>query len=354
MDLFQKRLMHVTLFRKPLTKREQGLFLKRLGMLLKEGFSLKEALGFQLAITQDEKKDWLYFLQDGLETGAPLHEELLKVGFPKRTCTQLYLALVHGKYAETVERCGRQLLSQVEKKKKFMQIIHYPVMLVLFMIAMLFAMRYILLPHIHQLIGPNATMTWSTRLILSIVYTSPYWIVGSVILFLGLFIGMHHWMKKKTAIQRLSNYCKLPFFSVFLRLYWTHFFVYEWGQLLDNGCSMKEIVAIMQAKEAPLLLQEVSQWIQLEMEKGRSLKEALSPFYFLKKEIAEIISHGEASGNLGVEFILFAQECEEELTHLVEQWMERIQPIIFIFVACMIIAIYAALLLPTFSLLEGL
>lgn len=345
----------VTLFPSLRESREQGLFLKRLGSLLNEGFSLKEALSFLYAISSDEKRKWMSEIIAGLEKGSTLHEELLHVGFPERICTQLYFSLIHGKFSQTVERSGKQLLDQVEKRKKLMQILNYPVLLVFFMVAMLFAMRFILLPHLQQIVGPNAaTMSFSTQAILMVVYTAPYWIIGMVAGSLIFTIGMNRYLKRRTAIERLNIYCRFPLVHSFLKLYWTQFFVYEWGQLLKNGCSMKEIILIMQERDAAPFLQEASKWMESEMGKGKSFKESLVPFSFLQSEVGEIISHGEASGNLGIEFMLFAQECEEELTQKIERLMERIQPMIFIFVALMIIAIYAALLLPTFSLLEGL
>lgn len=355
MDIFRRRPINGTLFRKNKDIREQGLFLKRLGMLLGEGFSLKHALDFLYAIASIEKREWILKLQSGLKQGQTLHEELKKVGFSDRTCTQIYLSSVHGQFASTIERCGKQLIEQVERRKKLMQVIHYPLLLLLFTIAMLFAMRFILLPHIQYIVGANAgSMDWMTRGILLIVNSAPFWIVGGCILVTLVAYMTKQRLKKKSAIERLNFYCSLPLVQSFLLLYWTQFFLFEWGQLLKNGCSMREIVRIMQMEEVTPLLQEVGKWMEKEMAQGKTFKEALLPFKFLKTEVGEIILHGEVSGKLGSECLLFAQECEEEIMGRMERLMEKIQPLVFIFVALMIIAIYGALLLPTFSLLEGL
>lgn len=355
MAIFLRKPINVTLFPKRRQVYDQGIFLKRLGGLLTEGYSLKHGLSFLYAIAPKEKKDWIFSIQTGLKQGHAFHEELKRVNFSERTCSQIYLSVIHGQFAETIQRCGRQLIDQVERRKKLMQVIHYPLILLLFIIAMLFAMRFILLPHIQHIVGMNTnSMDWMTQLILQIVNAAPFVMVGGCLLGGLIVMSTNSWLKKKTAIEQVNFYCRVPLLRHFLVLYWTQYFLFEWGQLLKNGCSMKEMVAILQMKEVTPLLQEVGKWIDSEMAQGRTFKETLEPFKFLKEEVGEIIVHGEASGNLGSECLMFARECEEEIVRRMEYTMEKLQPLVFIFVALMIIAIYAALLLPTFSLLEGL
>lgn len=353
MALFQNRLTRDILSLK--RSYEQGVFLKRLGTLLEEGFSLKDALAFLSTIANKEKKSWINSIQLGLEKGNMLHEELKKINFSDRTCAQLYFSLVHGSFHEMVRISGQQLIDHTQKKKKLLQIVHYPLILLVFMISMLFAMRYILLPHIRQIANPEvSTMDRITQTILFIVYNSPYWLIGLLLTVLLICLVLKIRLHKKTVFERIQFYSKLPFLKSYLQLYWTQFYSFEWGQLMKSGCSMREIIHIMQAKDASIFLQEAGERIDTEMNKGKTFQESLESFTFLKSEVREIISHGETSGRLGSEMMLFSIECEEELNQRIERLMERIQPVVFIFVALMIIAIYAALLLPTFSLMEGL
>lgn len=335
--------------------REQGTFLKRLGTLLEEGFSLKDALSFLSTITSKEKKNWIDSILTGMERGHVLHEELGKIDFPERTCSQLYFAFSHGSFSETVRLCGQQLLDQTQKKKKLLQVIHYPIILLGFMIVMLFSMRYILLPHIRQIANPEASsMDWIAQATLFIVYNAPYWLSGTVILAIVSWIGLKIALRKKTTFEKIQFYSRWPIIKPLLQLYWTQFYAFEWSQLIKSGRSMREIIYIMQSKDASLFLQEAGAKLNKEMSRGSSFQEALESFNFLKPEVKMIVSHGEMSGKLGSELMLFSIECEEELNQRIEKVMERIQPVVFVSVAFMIIIIYAALLLPTFSLMEGL
>lgn len=344
-----------TLYRSYRQTREQGIFLKRLGTLLSEGFSLKEALHFLMMITDRKQLEWLNAINQGVNSGEPLYQELHICGFSDRICTQIYLATVHGQFSETILTAGEQLIDTAKRKKKIQSIIQYPIMLLIFIVLMLFSMRYILLPHIRRIVSPEETsMGIGTKLIINIVYTAPYWLIGIVILSILSILISFIITREKSAIEKLNFYNKNKIVRPYLQLYWTQFFAFEWSQLLKSNCSLIQIVQLMQKDQSSPLFQEVGYLIEKEMRRGHSFQEAITQLDFLKSEMNEITIHGELSGRLGSELMLYASDCKDELNQKIEAMMERIQPAVFMFVALMIIAIYAALLLPTFSIMEGL
>lgn len=355
MAISQNRPINNTLYHSYRKTKEQGLFLKRLGTLLSEGFSLKEALDFLITITEHKQLEWLNSINQGVNRGEPLYQELHKCGFSDRICTQIYLSTIHGRFSETILIAGEQLIETAQRKKKIQSIIQYPIMLLIFIVLMLFSMRYILLPHIQRIVSPDETsMGIGTKLIIGIVYTAPYWLIGIGILGILSTLIIYSTTRKKSAIEKLTFYNKNRIVRPYLQLYWTQFFAFEWSQLLKSNCSLIQIVQLMQQDQSSQLFQEVGYLIEKEMRKGHSFQESIAQLAFLKSEMNEITIHGELSGRLGSELILYASDCEVELNQRIETMMERIQPAVFIFVSLMIIAIYAALLLPTFSIMEGL
>lgn len=355
MDTFQKKPMNSTLFLSVKETRRQGVFLKRIGTLLCEGFSLKEAVGFLFTIADDKQKNWLTSIEKSVYSGHHLHSALIQIGFSERVCTQIYLSTIHGRFSETVRTAGEQLIVSAKRRKRIQAIVQYPIMLILFITIMLFSMRFILMPHIQSIVSPDELLVGvGTRLIISTVYTAPYWIVG-LLGFLSISLLLFQFMiKNLTVIEKLNLYCKNKLVSIYIQLYWTQFYAFEWSQLLKSNCSLIEIVHLLQKDETSKLSREVGRHLEQEMRKGESFQEALAGFGFLKSEIGEIVRHSELTGRLGSELMLYASECEEELNQKIENTMEKIQPIVFVVVALMIIAIYAALLLPTFSIMEGL
>lgn len=355
MVTFQKKPMNSTLFLSVKETRQHGLFLKRIGTLLCEGFSLKEAVGFLFTIADGKQKNWLTSIEKSVYSGHTLHSALIKIGYSERICTQIYLSTIHGHFSETVRMAGEQLIESAKRRKRIQAIVQYPIMLILFITIMLFSMRFVLMPHIQSIVSPDElSVGVGTKLIISTVYTAPYWIV-SLLGLLSVSLLLFQFMTKNlTVIEKLNLYCKNKIISVYIQLYWTQFYSFEWSQLLKSNCSLIEIVHLLQEDETSKLSREVGSHLEQEMRKGHSFQEALTDLGFLKPEIGEIVRHGELTGRLGSELMLYASECEEELNQRIETMMEKIQPIVFVVVALMIIAIYAALLLPTFSIMEGL
>lgn len=354
MVTFPKKPTHAisSLTSKELT--QQGVFLSRLGRLLQDGFSLKEALTFLETIADKKSKPIVQGIKDEASLGVEFSTVLKQAGFPDYTCSQVYFSLFHGRFSEAVTHAGDHLLKQAEKKKKLLGILQYPVMLLVFITLMLFAMRYILLPHIEQIVSVDATdMPLSTRLIVQGVYQAPIILVGLTVAFIVTLVGFKIFFRKKSPLERLSLVSRLTR-STLYQLYWSQFFSYEWGSLLRGECSLLEVVDIMKGNATSPLINEMGHWIEQKMRGGELFHEALEPLKFLKSEVIEVVKHGEITGKLGKELEMYAKNCEEEFDKKIEKAMERIQPVIFIFVAVIIIAIYAALLLPTFSLMDTL
>ena len=353
MDLSLKKLtVNITFLERP---NEKGLFLKRIGTLLEEGYSMKDALTFLSKIEKETAKNWILSIQEGMLLGQPFHLELEKLNFPTKVCAQIYFASHYGDYAQTITRCGDQLLKELEQKKKFKSLLTYPLLLLAFLLGMLLMMRFLILPHMEVLFKNFDTTTEAfSNGIVRFIYYSPQIIFGSLCLIVLGALGLQNKLKKGTMIDGITFFIKQPLLGSYLKDYWTSFFFQEWGELFKNGCSFQEAILIMQKEGASKLLQETGNILAQQMQLGQSINESLKTLPFFHEEAIMAVTHGESLGKLSTEMLVYASYCENELTNKLEKLMNKIQPIIFAFIALMIIAIYAALMLPIFSLMEGI
>lgn len=352
MDIFQKILTLNIL--SPNVEKERGLFLKRIGDLLTEGYSIKHTLLFLERFEKPIIKQWVESIQKGLLQGSSFHEELAKIGFSSKICSQIYFASRYGDYGETIHHCGSQLLKEEEMKKKIRSLLNYPTILLLFLLSMLFIMRFLILPNMATLFLSNSMNTniYSSKLVLFIYYT-PQLLLGTLFLLVLTLYILWRKLERLSVLQQVNFFMKWPILNNYLKDYWTHFLFLEWGQLLKNGISFQELLAIMCAEDASAVLQETGAQLMNEMSQGKSIKEGLETLPFFKKEAMIVISHGENLGQLSTEMLIYSSYCESEFVDSIEKLLGKIQPIIFIFIALMIIAIYAAMMLPIFSLMEG-
>lgn len=354
--------MHMVLFQKKrtysITSRERpdekGLFLKRVGSLLEGGYSLKEVLDFLLKFEKGVTRDWIFSIQNGLQTGRSFHKELETLGFSDKVCSQIYIASQYGNYGKTITHCGEHLLTTLAKKKKLKSLASYPLFLLVFLIGMLLLMRFMILPHMEVLFSSVGTKeNLLSNRIVHLVYYSPHILIGLLVFTLMFILVLSRLFRNVQMIKRIEILTRVPILKHYLKDYLSQFFFFEWGNLLLNGCSILEVIELMKGEDASKILRETGGFLSVEMKQGRSVYEALSRLPYFYEEGLQVVSHGENLGRLGTEMLVYAGHCEIQLNLRVEKFMERLQPVVFVFIGLMILIIYAALMLPVFSLMEG-
>ncbi|WP_281164038.1 competence type IV pilus assembly protein ComGB [Allofustis seminis] len=333
----------------------QGAFLKRLGLLLKEGYSLNEACSFLLYIEQGAAYQWADMIEKQMKEGHSLHQILEQCHFSPLICTQIYLGSLYGNFEQKIIHCGEWLLKKHERHKKFKKVIHYPAILVAFMGGMILLMRFILLPQIEMLIKNQMDeLDMTTRILLSLIRLSPYWMSTAVF---GALLACYLFevnFKKKAVLARLTFLLKVPILNKYLRLYWTDFYFMQWSEMLKSGCSLYEMIQIAQSKDSTAMLKEIGTILEKNMRQGHSFSQSLAALPFLSKEARSVVRHGEETGNLATEMYIYHLKCADEFEQRFERMLENIQPIVFVVIAVLIVGIYAALMLPTFKMMEVL
>ncbi|WP_407372249.1 competence type IV pilus assembly protein ComGB [Carnobacterium sp.] len=329
----------------------QAAFLNKLSALMTEGFSLKEALLFLKMILPKEVQ-WIQSILEELENGERFDNSLKKHGFSERISSQIYLSFIHGNLTEALTASGNYLEEKEKQRSQLKKLLQYPIFLLLFMIGILMAIRFMILPNYEQMKANQGSII--NAFSIGFIYHFPTLLGIFTVVVCLMILVIRHQLGKRTALQRTVLFMKIPIFSTLLRLYYTNLFSYEWSQLLKSGHQMNKIIELMQTKETTQLMQEVAFKMEKELRAGRDFKESMSSFTFFNRELGFIIMHGEATSRLGIELAVYAQDCQLRLTGQIQTLLGYIQPIIFLIIAFFIMCVYLALLLPTFSMMEGI
>lgn len=93
-------------------------------------------------------------------------------------------------------------------------------------------------------------------------------------------------------------------------------------------------------------MQELAADLKTRLAQGSTLAEELKRYPFLTKEFSRIVFQGEARGNLGKELITYSQLVWRRFFNQLEFLCSWIQPLVFLFVALLIISLYLTMLLP--------
>lgn len=314
---------------------------------LEAGFTLQHSLTF-LSQMHPEWTGKLKQIDSGLIHGRPLSLCLKDLGFQAREVAQLQFAEIHGDFDTTLKRIAHHLEDRRKQRDKLKKTLAYPLLLLLFLLGMLFGMRWFVLPQLADLYTNQQPANFSLRFIQNF----PYLILGLLVFGSLSYLLGRYYLSKSPPIRCANQLCRIPVVKGFLRDYYTSLFATEWGQLLLMGMEFRDIILIMTDTGYTPLMQAMASQIQVRLEQGYSLKKPLVTWQFLAPELAVIIQHGEMKGELGAELVIYGQTEWQRYLERIDKGVVYLQPLAFLLIALLIVSIYAGLLLPIYQGME--
>lgn len=323
-------------------------FLEMFVLLLENGFSIQESLHVMIR-SQSFSQELLTIMTEALSTGKSLAECFDLMGFTTQEVMQIQLAEVHGNLVEALQNISQQLTIMNQQTAELKKIISYPIVLLVFSSGMLLSMRYILLP---QLLASD--MVQADHWGIWVMRYSPI-ILGIGLLGMILVALIIQWyFKRKSILAKARFISRLPFVGSFYTLYQTSYFSLEWGKLFKEGFEMKQILSILVLLPNQTLMVALAQEINQGLQEGILLTDQLSHYSFLTPEFSLIVFQGEIKGRLGDELLIYQQLLMKKIVAKMEQTIRLIQPIVFVLIAVVIVAIYVAMFLPIYGNIGGM
>lgn len=323
--------------------REKERFVGTFGDLLKNGFTFIEAV----AVMERSRRfppELLGVFRQELENGAPLPQAFASIRFTPQEAAQLQLAQEHGDLIGTLGNIKQQLALLSKQKRELQKVLSYPVVLLLFLGAVLFSLRQILLP---QLLATGMVAAGHPGV--RFIQYGPLVLVVVLITLLFLVLLLRWRFSTKSAIEKSRFLSRLPFVGEFYRLYTTMYFSLEWGKLFQVGLELREILDLMQLTEGKSLTAELAIQLQQILAQGQALAEGLQEYSFLTPEFPLIVFQGAAKGKLGEELLVYNRLLQQQFFAKIERGLQWVQPVIFLVIALLVVSVYGSLFLPLYS-----
>ncbi|MDG3132600.1 type II secretion system F family protein [Streptococcus suis] len=307
--------------------------------LFASGFHLAEIVDF-LRRSQLLEDAYTKMLSDGLLVGKSFSSLLADLAFSDNVVTQVSLAEFHGNTSLSLQQIQSYLENLSKVRKKLIEVLTYPMILLMFLALMMLGLKQYLLPQIEE--GNSATVFINNL--------PSIFLGGSFVSILGIVVGVI-WYRRVNSIRVFTTLSAFPFFGKIVQTYLTAYYAREWGSLIGQGLELSQIVALMQQQQSQLF-REIGQDLELALANGRSFHEHIQTYAFFKRELSLIVEYGQFKSKLGSELAIYANECWEDFFFRINRSMQFIQPMVFLFVALMVIVIYAAMLLPIYQNME--
>ena len=307
--------------------------------LFLSGFHLAEIVNF-LSRSKLVEERFVATMRDGLSNGQNLSQILNDLRFSNLVVTQVALADYHGDTQQTLTLIIDNLTKIQKVRKKLVAVSTYPIILLTFLIIIVLGLKTYLLPQVE-------TDSFAG----TVINALPLIFIGLSLVLTFFALGLIRYFKSTSPLANVQWLGRLPLIRWYLKLYLTAFYAREWGNLVKQGLEMRQILEMMTSQQN-LLFREIGQDIRRAMQVGEEFHDKIKQYSFFTPELALIIEYGEMKGKLGDELLIYSDESWTKFFEKVEKMMTLIQPLVFLFVALMIVLIYAAMLLPIYAQME--
>jgi len=329
----------IRLKQKKLATAKQKNIITLFNNLFSSGFHLVETISF-LDRSALLDKQCVTQMRTGLSQGKSFSEMMESLGFSSAIVTQLSLAEVHGNLHLSLGKIEEYLDNLAKVKKKLIEVATYPLILLAFLLLIMLGLRNYLLPQLD-----------SSNIATQIIGNLPQIFLGIAgLVFLSIFLASLFY-KKSSKMRVFSLLARIPFFGIFVQTYLTAYYAREWGNMISQGMELSQIFQIMQ-EQGSQLFKEIGQDLAKSLQNGREFSHTIASYTFFKKELSLIIEYGEVKSKLGSELEIYAEKTWEAFFTRVNRSMNLVQPLVFIFVALIIVLLYAAMLMPMYQNME--
>ncbi|WP_124058053.1 competence type IV pilus assembly protein ComGB [Vaginisenegalia massiliensis] len=336
--------------RSKLSLNDQIQFLKALTELLNGGFSLSQSLTF-LPILLPNLQNHLTTMEEQLNQGQEIEEVLQTIGFGDQLVSQVYFARQQGRLLEGLRQMTQQLLAKQVFVKKLSKTLFYPICLLIFLLGLLVAMRQFILPNLLTFISPQ-TYQKEPLLRFLIQFFSYLPQIGLAILSLIIVsaAGLDAYLRKRTSLQRWQFWTQFWPTRKWARLFLTQKVARDFGQFLQAGFSLQQIVSIVQANPTDRLQRQLFDLIGNQLMKGIDFPVIIHQTQLFTDVFPLVIYHGQLTSQTGFKCCLYADKLWDDSLEEFERKLNLLQPILFALIAVFILALYLMLMLPMLTM----
>lgn len=333
-----------------LPKKHHVYFLKTLAELLEQGFSLNQALEFMQLLMPDNH-ELLQKVTIQLGTGEAFEKCLQSLGYSVPVVAQLFYAQRQGRFVQALKDNAHHLQRMADYRKKVVRLLTYPLLMGTFLVALLFGMRNFMLPHIMNFISPRVYE--ENRLVQGLVLFFTYLpqlIISFCAFFILVFTTLDVYLMRMSYFQRYRLLCRFPLSHKWCRWHCTYKVAKELGYFFEAGYSLQQLLDVLIQYPVDPFLAEMAQFLWQKMAQGCALTEALEECGIFTREFSAIIYQGELTSQTASKCLIYADKLLNDLFADLSKKLAYVQPVLFILIAVLVLAMYLMMLLPMLTM----
>lgn len=348
MDIYLKKYLKIR--KQKLPNEIQLRFLKRLNRLLTNGYPLLAALEIIKWDKQLVKSaNQIIF---SLKNGIAIDQAFQHASFHHTITSYLFFVKANGDLQGSIEKCIEMYEHRISYRKKFQQIVRYPLILMFIFSLLLYFIKQSVLPSFADLFQTSSEASATVVISMMIIDYLGSFVTILITLFL-IAIPIWNFTKRKVTIRnQIKIYYAIPIYRKFLKLQTSFLFATHFSNLLKTGMSFKEILQHMANQKKLPFIAYYSKLIATELSQGLHVTNLISQFTLLEQQLAAIFQKNVDIHALEKDLTVYAELIMEEIDRKTMKAITFIQPVFFIILASFIIFIYITIMWPMFQLIE--
>lgn len=340
MESFLKKYLKSFKPDKTTTCQFQADYLLLIGKLLKNGFSLNQAMRCLMFLNQNEPI-FQNIYQD-LEAGFMLSTALRHLHLPPVVQNQLVISQVNGGLQQTVFQCGEVLKTKAAQQAKLKELLAYPIFIVSFLVLIVVGIKLYLLPQLD-----NTGELENLDRYLAVAFLVVFFAIVSL-------IGFVFHLRRQTEYKRAQILIKLPLVNKSYLNFYQFSILQGWGMQFSNGFDLRKMCLNNRNFSDGSIQNVLSKKILDSLTNGQSLQTQIEKEPLLPNELNLIFSIGSAVNDSANDLLLMSELKYQATQESLKKLLNLVQPILFGVIALIILSAYLMILLPIYGMMKGM
>ncbi|BDR56379.1 type II secretion system F family protein [Xylocopilactobacillus apis] len=323
-----------------LSKKDQAIIMIHIGEMMKNGFSIIQSLNFLEAVFP-KYKNKIKKLISRLHNGEILTSAFAELGIKQNIIDQLEMSYAHGNLPESFISFGKMLQYRNTQSKKIIQLLIYPVFLLIMLGALQFGLKA----------AGFQAITGSSGSSIDKIINGSFLLILFLVLFSLIF---YLFVNFQPVFKQVLILKKVPLIGKAILNYYHYLIMFDLTLFVKNGFSINQMIAICKTRPKKSYLYQISCQIEKDIINGTDLIKIIRKYLYFPSELEQILGRGLETDNLKIEFEVLTNIIYQRLLENIEKIINKIQPAMFLFVGICVVIVYLNILLPVFQMMKGI
>ncbi|GEL77344.1 type II secretion system F family protein [Tenuibacillus multivorans] len=341
-------LVTLTFRRKSLPIAKQILFLNRLAKLLMKQYTMKQALEFMLYDPQLKNIAFSFF--DFLQNGRSIDDCFKLTYFHPLVIAFMSFSKESGHISEHLMSCAQILKMKEDLENKLKRVSRYPLLLSIVSVFVFIGMNVYLLPvftNTFESFGQTESLK-SFELIINIFN---YLFIG-VMMVVAIVLVILLYVRRLEIEKKIKMIRQIPYLSNIYKLLVSMQLSYQIFAILDSGKTIREALQLLNEQNELKIVKHYARLLINQLAQGRSLFESFDVLELVQEDLKWLIKRSDQEGTLSQDLQTYSQLLIETIEHKAKQSILWVQPIFYLIMGVLIVAIYIFTLFPIYQLMQ--